>query len=669
MSEQSRDTNVEEFVIFKIGEEEYALYIKNVQEIVKLSDITKIPRSPHYLLGITNLRGNVLPVIDSRKRFSLRETKHADNLRMLVVDFKDTISGFLIDSVSEVLRIDARKVEKAGDVISEELKNSSIKNFIEGIIKEEDGKRIIFLLNLDSILKIETTRESNKFSLGREITTEESTGKKLEEEQIVVFKVANDEYGFSINAVREILRVKKLTKVPNTPPYVKGILTLRGKILPIFDFREMIGIASQEEEFLSAINIVEKNHKKWLKELERALYDYEHINNTHLDNICDIRPLKENRDNLELSTKENIEEFIELHEKIHLNTSKLLELAGRDMGEAQYYYETEINNREKLLEQKLKEISSEIIQATNNEKKILVIELNSTTVGLLVDKVSEVINIPKELIDFSINESQSEMELKGIVKIDDGRRLIFLIDGNLLFKESDKNLIRKLKGEESKALGDETMTENEKIEDTITHMERFVTFTIDNEEYGINIMQIQEINRVSKVTKVPRAPTFIEGVINLRGEVLPVIDIRKRFGIENKPIDERTRVIITDVSGKKTGLIVDKVNEVMGIPKTNIEPTPDIILSNARAEFLDGVGKVDEGKRMVLIINVNKILSAKEQNEFNTIDVSTVSAETNKTEKPDKSTKAVKSYKTQQNTNKDEQNIPKNKRRELKIEE
>jgi purine-binding chemotaxis protein CheW len=141
--------------------------------------------------------------------------------------------------------------------------------------------------------------------------------------------------------------------------------------------------------------------------------------------------------------------------------------------------------------------------------------------------------------------------------------------------------------------------------------EQLVTFTINKEEYGIQIMKVQEINRVSEITNVPRAPYFVDGVTNLRGNVIPVINIRGLFGLEDRKADDRTRIIIVDIGGTKTGLRVDQVNEVLRLPKHDIEKTPPII-TNGTNKYMEGVCKMEGGKRMVVLLNVEKILDKKE---------------------------------------------------------
>ncbi|HON57227.1 MAG TPA: chemotaxis protein CheW [bacterium] len=147
-------------------------------------------------------------------------------------------------------------------------------------------------------------------------------------------------------------------------------------------------------------------------------------------------------------------------------------------------------------------------------------------------------------------------------------------------------------------------------------IEQLVGFRLSNEEFGVPIIQVQEINRLESITKVPNAPSFIEGVSNLRGNVIPVICLRKRFSMPEKENDDKTRLIIVDIKGNKTGLIVDSVSEVLRMPKKNIENTPNVILSSVDAEFMAGIGKLDNGKSMVILLNLQKLLSDTETKEL-----------------------------------------------------
>lgn len=101
---------------------------------------------------------------------------------------------------------------------------------------------------------------------------------------------------------------------------------------------------------------------------------------------------------------------------------------------------------------------------------------------------------------------------------------------------------------------------------------QLVSFVVENEEFGVDILKVQEIIRTVDITRVPKSPGFVEGVINLRGKIVPVIDLRKRFGIEKKPYDNETRIVVVELPDKVVGFLVDRVKEVIRVEKSVIEP-------------------------------------------------------------------------------------------------
>lgn len=134
---------------------------------------------------------------------------------------------------------------------------------------------------------------------------------------------------------------------------------------------------------------------------------------------------------------------------------------------------------------------------------------------------------------------------------------------------------------------------------------QLVTFSLGAEEYGIDIAQVQEINRMVDITHVPRTVSYIEGVINLRGQLIPVFDLRKRFGMPQIEPTRNSRIIVVEAASQRVGLIVDSVSEVVRIPESQIEPTPDMI-TIAHAEFLGGVGKLDD--RLIIVLDVVNVI-------------------------------------------------------------
>jgi len=137
-----------------------------------------------------------------------------------------------------------------------------------------------------------------------------------------------------------------------------------------------------------------------------------------------------------------------------------------------------------------------------------------------------------------------------------------------------------------------------------------IVFTLGDEKYGVDISQVREIIRPTKITKIPNAPDFVEGVINLRGQITTIINLRKRFGLPPKEIDNDTRIIVVEYNDAVIGMMVDTVNEVKYLSKDDIEPLPNIVTSRSEAKFLKGVGKLTDG--LLILIDLNKVLSQEE---------------------------------------------------------
>ncbi len=133
---------------------------------------------------------------------------------------------------------------------------------------------------------------------------------------------------------------------------------------------------------------------------------------------------------------------------------------------------------------------------------------------------------------------------------------------------------------------------------------QLVTFSIGSEEFGVDILKVIEIIRTMEITKVPKAPAFVEGVINLRGLVIPIIDLRRRFGLAEKAGDSDTRIIVIEINGMSVGFVVDSVSEVLRIPANTVEPAPPVV-AGVDSDYISGVGKVED-----ILLDLDKLLSA-----------------------------------------------------------
>ena len=137
---------------------------------------------------------------------------------------------------------------------------------------------------------------------------------------------------------------------------------------------------------------------------------------------------------------------------------------------------------------------------------------------------------------------------------------------------------------------------------------QFVTFTLNNEEYAVDILSVQEINRITEITQVPNSEEYVEGVINLRGKVIPIINLRTKFGFEEKPKDDSSRIIIMEINNITNGLIVDAVSEVLRIPSSIIEPTPPMS-SDHNSKFIRGIAKLDS--RLIILLDIDNLIGAE----------------------------------------------------------
>lgn len=142
---------------------------------------------------------------------------------------------------------------------------------------------------------------------------------------------------------------------------------------------------------------------------------------------------------------------------------------------------------------------------------------------------------------------------------------------------------------------------------------QFVTFNLGVEEYAIEILKVQEIIRMIPITRMPNSPEFINGIINLRGKVIPVMALGKRIGLPDKDQNNDSRIIVVEIHGNIIGFIVDKVNIVLRINKDIIEPTPQLV-GNVNSEFISGIAKMDAN--LLILLDLDKVMDPAEMNDL-----------------------------------------------------
>lgn len=153
---------------------------------------------------------------------------------------------------------------------------------------------------------------------------------------------------------------------------------------------------------------------------------------------------------------------------------------------------------------------------------------------------------------------------------------------------------------------------NDVVENSDDSIVQWVTFHLENEKYGIKVMQVQEVLRMTEIAPVPGAPHFVLGIINLRGNVVTVIDTRRRFGLPDVENDDETRIVIVEANNNVVGILVDSVAEVVDLRMSEVETAPNVG-NDESSKYIQGVSSRDD--ELLILVDVNKLLSEEEWQE------------------------------------------------------
>jgi purine-binding chemotaxis protein CheW len=232
-----------------------------------------------------------------------------------------------------------------------------------------------------------------------------------------------------------------------------------------------------------------------------------------------------------------------------------------------------------------------------------------------------VLSVPRsqaEPVPGVLSRSEQLQEFESICRLDDGKRLVSIIaTDKLLGMQGIRQALQAAEAGQRDTANDQdpedtSMSRSSTNTDAVTDDDaQVVIFRLGAEEFGVPIMSVQEIVRVPEtLTRVPKTPAYVEGVINLRGTVLPVIDQRSRLGLPAIERNDRQRIMVYTLGGLRTGFIVDSVAEVLRIGHTHIEPAPQ--LSDEQGRLITQVAKLDRDKRLVMLIDPSQLLGARE---------------------------------------------------------
>lgn len=460
------------------------------------------------------------------------------------------------------------------------------------------------------------------------------------EAKYVTFAIAEEMYAVPVEVVREIVRVPKVTRIPLVPDYIRGVANLRGEVLPVMSIRKRLGL---EEENLETAKVVVLNWKGRTlgiivdrtaqvvqvseNQMEDASTTSEFVQKVirsedtlqmilEVDKLFATGILEEKREATSRSTR-TAEKKAEEKQAEEYTQIVTFSLAGEEYAfpiqEVQeiirYTKPTEIPDvpphvkgvthlRSTVLPIIDLRTMLSLPAATIDEfTKVIVLRSARKQFGLIVDRIHEVLRVRKAEIQKPpvLAERNGQEEIAGIVRKED--QTIMVLNSNALLSEEITGLSQEEQREEAKAASREAEMQ-------------YIVFRIADERYGVPIEEVREINRITTITKIPKSPDFLEGVMNLRGEITPIVDLRKRFGIPQAQRDESTRIIVAEIEDRKTGFIVDSVEGVEKIVESAISTAPEAILSGEAGRFIDKVARLEE--EVILILDMARILSEEE---------------------------------------------------------
>ncbi|MGN7613774.1 chemotaxis protein CheW [Magnetococcales bacterium HHB-1] len=505
--EQSTPQKELQFVTFHLDNEIFALPLELVREIIRMPEVAAIPLSPPSMVGLANLRGVLLPIVSLSHLLFRHFADTTDATRIVVVDINSAPVGFVVDRMDRVIRIPENKCSPA-----KKIKTVVDSDRLAGIIKDTAGFDLIMLLDIRHLVgpefsalikRMEEARTQNqKRTSVKEISKKRDNKTKSKQDiQLVSFIIEKQEYAFPIDCVQEIVRIPKtVSTVPQALNYIVGVINLRGELLPLLSLRRIL----------------------------------------------------------------------KLPESPHTETSRVI-----------------------------------IMTLENNHHRF--------PIGVITDQMRQVLRVPKKEIEeantlYSGKKSKkNSKEIEAVCRLKGGKRLVSILSIKELLKNS------KIFQEAQRLTQEEQefdVDSQNRPSHTTSHEVQLVVFQLAGEEYGVSIDTIQEIIRIPEdLAQVPKAPEYIEGMVNLRGQLLPVVDLRTRMDMPRIERNDRQRIIVLNLEGKHTGFIVDAVSEVMKLDSQCIEDTPNF--SREQQSMMQRVANLRDKKRIIFILEVEKVMETE----------------------------------------------------------
>jgi purine-binding chemotaxis protein CheW len=490
--------------------------------------------------------------------------------------------------------------------------------------------------------------------------------------QFVIFHVATEMFAVPLAEVREIIRMPDVVHVPLSPSALEGLANLRGTVLPVIQLRRIFGMPSVCADDATRVVVLDQGRPVGL--VVDRMANVVTVDRDRIEAASSIQGTVDTdmmTGMIKTNDGKSMVMILDAGKVIAREFKGVTKLVDRAMaglgndggGEDRRERTAESTDESQLVSfevagqeyalpiervQEIVQVPEQITAVPNtpshvlgvmtlrnrllplvslremfglprqdvtDTNKIVVVSLGegeaTMSVGVMMDSVKEVLRVGHSVIDAMpalLSRGADLGEIQSICRLREGKRLVSILSADKMFDTGELRTITQ--GQDN---GDTEMAEataggrNGVIDDE----EQFVVFRLMNEEYGVPIASVQEIVRVpDELTRVPRTSDLIEGVINLRGVVLPVVDQRRRFGLPSMERSDRQRIMVYTIRGVRTGFIVDQVSEVMRISASLIGASPD--LSEEQQRLIRRVANIEQQKRMILLLDVDQLLDVKE---------------------------------------------------------
>jgi purine-binding chemotaxis protein CheW len=482
-----------QFLTFRLDQRLYALPADEVAEVIRLPAVARVPQAPAGLMGLANLRGEVLPVASLRGLLGDAAPRSADksaDTRAIVLGGGAAVA-LAVDRVEALVSIAPDAID-AAELAAEGAER------LDGVFETTAG--VARILDLKAMLAqafVARPRASRSGSVGKAATPGTQSAAN-EGRRLVIFEVAGQEFAIPLEAVREITPASAdLAAAPGADSVVLGVSAYRGGLLPLMSLRGLLGLSAP----------------------------------------------------------------------------------GSSEGRA----------------------------------SVIVTLIGGVLVGLVADRMRAVVSADPTLIDPTppvlAARIGGEAKVSAMYRADGGRRLVSIIEPEQLFREE---IMQRLGDADRAAAPGGAFASDAGNAAEAGAQSLFLVFRLEGDEFALPIAAVDEVALApSQITRLPKMPAFLEGVANLRGEVLPVVDQRRRFGMGAAADRTRRRMIVIRSERHRAGLIVDDVSEVLRSADDALQPPPD--LNGETNRLVTGVINLEDAGRIVMVLDPAELLSRVER--------------------------------------------------------